>query len=372
MIRLFALIPFLGILYSQIIYVGDDKIREGVHAFYNYDFDKSLKILNKARVEYPDHPGVHFIWAAAKWTKSMAYDPVDTAHAVLEKSLAEILPIYEKLTKKFFLDSNYKLYYGSAIGLSARVPLAKKSWLSTFFRSYKGFKKINQSARDDPNMLDAKLPLGLVEYYVFMTDSFLKHAIKLYGLNPSKVQGINKISIAADSSNWAWIEACGILSFIYLWIDDDPILAANYSRKLVNNFPKNFYFNILLLEANIKNNRFQEAKIQIKDLKEAMINLTSRQKSWYKPYLDYEIALLSFKEKKYDQALDYVNRAIDNYSGELDVVLGFCYLLKGNILDLSQDRFGAKTCYNSCIDLNNFSGAISRAKGFIDKPYFIP
>ena len=372
MIRLLTLIPFIGIIYSQIDYLGDDKVREGVYAFYNYEFDKSLKILSKARTDFPDHPGVHFIWAAAKWTRSLAFDPVDTSHIVLEKSLSEIQPIYKSLTKKFYLDPHYELYYGSTIGLSARVPLAKKRWLTTLFRAYKGFKKINKAVEKDPEMLDAKLPIGLVEYYTFMTDSFLKYAIKLYGLNASDKEGINKISMAAERSDWAWIEACGILSFIYLWIDNDPILAAKYARKLVHNFPNNFYFNILLLEANIKNDHYEMAKVQISKLKDVSNVLTSRQKSWYVPYLDYEIALLHFKEKKYDLAIEHVNKAIDNYDGEFDVVLGYCYLLRGNILDIKDNRLSAKSSYNECVSLNNFSGAISRAKYYLEQPYFIP
>ena len=372
MTHILLIIFFKGIVYSQINYVGDEKVREGVYFFYNYEFDKSLKILSKARTDFPDHPGVHFIWAAANWTRSLAYDPIDTSHVVLERSLSEIEPIYKSLTKKFNLDPHYQLYYGSTIGLSARVPLAKKRWVTTLFRAYKGFKKINKAVAKDPNMLDAKLPVGLVEYYTYMTDSFLKYAIQLYGLNASSKEGIDKITIAAEKSDWAWIEACGILSFIYLWIEDDPILAAKYSRKLVHSFPNNFYFNILLLEANIKNFHHEEARIQIRKLKDLANNLTARQKRWYLPYLNYEIALLNFKEKKYDSAMEQVNKAIDNYDGEFDVVLGYCLLLRGNILDIKNERLSAKSSYNECVSLNNFSGAIEKAKYYLKKPYYKP
>jgi len=354
------------------VYLGDEKVREGVYAFYNYEFDKSLKILTEARTDFPNHPGVHFIWAAAKWTRSLAFDPVDTSHIVLEKSLAEIEPIYKSLTEKFNLDPYYQLYYGSTIGLSARVPLAKKRWLTTFFKANKGFKKINKAIAKEPNMLDAKLPIGLVEYYTSMTDSFLKYAIKLYGLNASENEGLNKISLAAEKSEWAWIEACGILSFIYLWVDNDPILAAKYARKLIHNFPNNFYFNILLLEAEIKNHHYEEARIQINNLINLSGKLTARQKRWYMPYLNYEIALLHFKEKKYDSAIERVNKAINNYDGEFDVILGYCYLLRGNILDLKEERSEAKSSYNECVSLNNFSGAISKAKYYLENPYYIP
>ena len=40
---------------------ADSTIMNGVTAFYNYDFESSIKILGKARIDYPNHPGVHFI-----------------------------------------------------------------------------------------------------------------------------------------------------------------------------------------------------------------------------------------------------------------------------------------------------------------------
>ena len=46
---------------SQAYYVGDSLVQEGVYAFYNYDFDNSVEILDQAKKKYPDHPGVHLI-----------------------------------------------------------------------------------------------------------------------------------------------------------------------------------------------------------------------------------------------------------------------------------------------------------------------
>ena len=42
MTHILLIIFFKGIVYSQINYVGDEKVREGGYFFYNYEFDKSL------------------------------------------------------------------------------------------------------------------------------------------------------------------------------------------------------------------------------------------------------------------------------------------------------------------------------------------
>ena len=347
-------------------------MKEGVHAFYNYEYDRALELLSMARQEHPDHPGVHFIWAAAAWTKSLAYDPVDTTHRVLEKVLADITPIYDALVKKYPLDPYYRLYQGSTIGLTARVTLAQKRWLATLIRAYQGFVIITDVAEENPGLMDGRLPLGIVEYYSGLGNTPLQWAVTLYGLNASTESGLNQMTLAADNSDWAWVEANGILSFLYLWVEDDPVLAGKHSRKVVETFPNNYYYHIMLLEATIKIGQLDVAWQIIDHLTATAENLTPRQREWYLPYLEYEKALFMFKKQKYGLALSYVQDTINNYSGELDVILGFAYLLQGKIKDLTGDRAGAKTSYRACLDLDNFSSAMSNANQYLNRPFSIP
>ena len=67
---IFLIIPFSLLLNAQ--HPGDHIVRQGGNAFYNYEFERSIEILGKARKDYPDHPGVHIAWAAAHWRKDEA------------------------------------------------------------------------------------------------------------------------------------------------------------------------------------------------------------------------------------------------------------------------------------------------------------
>ena len=372
MTRALYLFLLISTIFSQTTHKGDDLVKEGVHAFYNYEYDRALELLSMARQEHPDHPGVHFIWAAAAWTKSLAYDPVDTTHRVLEKVLADVTPIYDVLVKKYPLDPYYRLYQGSTIGLTARVTLAQKRWLATLIRAYQGFVIITDVAEENPGLMDGRLPLGIVEYYSGLGNTPLQWAVTLYGLNASTESGLNQMTLAADNSDWAWVEANGILSFLYLWVEDDPVLAGKHSRKVVETFPNNYYYHIMLLEATIKIGQLDVAWQIIDHLTATAENLTPRQRKWYLPYLEYEKALFMFKKQKYGLALSYVQDTINNYSGELDVILGFAYLLQGKIKDLTGDRAGAKTSYRACLDLDNFSSAMSSANQYLNRPFSIP
>ena len=98
-------------------------------------------------------------------------------------------------------------------------------------------------------------------------------------------------------------------------------------------------------------------------------SLTTRQLEWYIPYLDYERALLSFYQKDYVKALEQVNKTIDKYTAELDIVLGNAYLLQGMCYDRLDQRGKAKGSYKDCIALDNFSGSIKIAKDYLKKPF---
>ena len=348
---------------------GDSMVMEGVRAFYNYEFDMATDILDDARLKYPNHPGVHFIWSSSKYYISQAKDPIAATYDTLENTLNQIEPLYERFVVDYPANSQYNLYLGSTKGLRARVSLGNKAWLSILFDAYRGFTIIEKVSRENPGLVDAKLPIGIVEYYASVGNVFVRWAVDLYGLETSKDKALKKISDAAKNSKWAWIEASGIISFIYLWLEDAPHLALPYAEKLSNEFPRNFYFNILYLESLIKTNSFKEAKDLIKVLERKFGLLTKRQKEWYGPYLNYEKALLLFYEKNYWETHPIIDIAIENYSGELDIILGNLFLLKGKVFDLQGDRRNAIEYYKKCIGLNNLSSAIKDSKQYLKKPY---
>jgi len=350
-------------------YKGDTLVRKGVFAFYNYEFDDAVAILSEARIDFPEHPGVHLIWAASRWVRSQANSPVEETYTILENDLSEIHPIYNELVAKYEYDPSYQLYQGSALGLSARVSLGKKQWIRTLYRAYRGFDIINDIAKKEPGLVDAKLPIGIVEYFSGISNSILSWAITLYDLEPSTESGLHKMSLAADDGNWAWIEAKAILSNLYLWVENEPILALEHSKDLAKYFPNNYYFNLLYLESIIRTGNLDISSTIIKDMENGLSKLTSRQIEWYTPYLNYEKALLSFYQEDYHKTIDLVDNTIENYTAELDIILGNAYLLKGMAYDKIDDRGRAKECYHKCIALDNFSGAMIKAKDYLQQPY---
>ncbi len=350
---------------------GDDQVWAGVNAFYNYETGKAITILSRARLDYPENPTVHLTWAAARWLHSQANDPVPVTYRILERDLEEIIPIYKILVAKYPDNPAYKLYLGSAIGLKARVHLGKKEWLKTLLTAYKGFSIIQKVARDNPDLVDAQLPIGIVEYYAGLSNLLVKWAVELWGLETTREAGLKKIEWTADHGKFAWIEAKSICSFLYLWVDPNPVKALKHSSVLAGRFPNNFYFNVMYVESLIKNGANEKAENQLRAMEISLKRLTPIQQRWYLGYLRYEWALYYFNQKDYAQALRSVNEAIKVYDAELDVILANAWLLKGKLHDVMQERKKAKYAYKHSVDLSNYTYAIKEAKQYRKTP-FVP
>ena len=89
---------------------GNDRLWEGIIAFYSYNFDESVNILSEVKVNHPEHPTVHFTWAVSKWLRAQAYDGTEASYDTLFKALDKIIPVYEHYIKTIPDEPEYRLY----------------------------------------------------------------------------------------------------------------------------------------------------------------------------------------------------------------------------------------------------------------------
>ncbi len=363
----FLLIILLNLLPAE--EKGDSLVWKGVHAFYNNETALAVDILTKARKEYPLNAAVHFTWASARWLHSQANDPIENTYVVLNRDLDEVMPLYKQLVEKYPDNPLYKLYLGSAEGLRARVYLGQKKWFKTLIPAYLGFKITKDVADSHPEIKDAMLPIGVVEYYVALRSSILKWAASLFGLETTKEAGLDKMEIAARDGNFARIEARSLLSFIYLWEAPNDKLALHHSAILAKQYPKNFYFLLMNAESFIKTKKYDQANLVLLQLNKDFVDLTPTQKLQMKSYLDYEWGLYWFEKGDFPKAKKFAESSIKDYKAELDIYLTNSLLLLGNVQDFLGNRKEAKIAYQKCIDLDNNSYAVILAEKYIDKPY---
>ena len=348
---------------------GDESVRTGVDAFYNYEFDRSVEILTQARKEFPDHPGVHVTWAAAHWRRNEAYLPQNEIYANLDANLDEIEGIYDSLLLANPNHPEYMLYYGTARGLRARIFLGQKKWISTLASAFKGFRIIQESLNKDPYLTDAYLPIGIVEYYAGLSNLLVKAGAEMFGLDASRDEGIRKIEIAATKSPWANTEAMSILSFIYQFLEINKERGLYFSRILAEKYPLNYDFQIHYTESLIQNGHAKLALTELNALNQQLPKLTRRHQKWFTSYLNFVWGHYYFLIGEDDKALSFFDICIDLYAAELDAILANAYLLKGQIHDKKQQRMDAVIAYKKCIRLDNYTHAIILAKEYLDEPF---
>ena len=348
---------------------GDSLIWTGIKAWYNYDTGESVAILDSARQLFPENPVVHLVYAAARYQHSQAVDPVAENYRILNNDLAEVIPIYEQLIEQYPQKPVYRLYYGSAIGLKARIHLGRKEWIRTLWYAYKGFSIIRMVADENPDFIDAQLPIGIVEYYAGLSGGLIKFGAGLFGLEPSLDTGRTAILRAAAEGDFSWMEANGIISYLYLYIENKPHLAFQYAERLVIAFPGNWYYRQLLTHCQLTTGDLESGFESLQWLSDQFPALPVMHKTSFYGYLHYEWAFYHFLRGDYFAALQSVNLAIEHYDAELDAVLANALLLKGQLLDIEDNRVEAVQLYQQVIDLDNFCYAIKLASTNLNSPY---
>ena len=369
----FTLFVLMFALYPSIITAadktGDEVVWQGISAFYNEEFDEAVEVLTKARNDFPEHPTVHLVWAVSLWLRAQAQDGYKVAHTVLEKSSAEIIPVYQQLLKKYPRDPDYQLNMATTQGLLARVALGKKDWLGVVSSGIKGYKGARAVHQNHPEIYDSYLPLGVLNYYVGRSSSAVQVLGNIFGIEANSDIGLQQINLAVEKGEYARVEATSILAYIYLWIQDDPQLALIYCDKLRSEFPKSAYYHHIYTEALLQLGRLDEAE---KSLAITQImaddNLPTSKKAW-QPTLKYQRALLDFHLGDLDEALKLVSASINDFNAELDTPLGYGYLLRGMIYDLKGNRRKAIANYQAAVKLENYTTAVTKAKRYLKEPY---
>tara|TARA_B100000315_G_scaffold75611_1_gene69171 strand:+ start:7651 stop:8775 length:1125 start_codon:yes stop_codon:yes gene_type:complete len=348
---------------------GEDLVWKGINTFYSDYYDSAEIILTRARLQYPEHPAVHFVWAVSKWLKTQGYEGHKAAYTVLEESLDEISDDYKGLVEKYPDEANYQLFKSATDGLMARVHLGKKEWIGVVYDGFRGFKGVKSVHKKYPELWDSYLAMGVFDFYVSNSSSIVQFFAGLLGVDSDRKKALENIQLAVEKGEYSWIEASYILSFIYLWMDEQYEQSLPIIERLRVNFPEGMYVQHLATEVLLYLGRLDEAEKNLSLSKKIIERLPpASQKGWI-PTLKYQNAYLLFLKGDLDTALNLVTQSIDEFDTELDTPLGFGYVLRGKIHDLKGERGKAISDYKSALKLDNYTSAMDDAEKYLREPY---
>jgi len=362
--KYYHLLFFVTVIYSN-EFNSNIILDEAITDLYNYEFVNSKIKLDLIKKKDPLNPVVPFLKIVVQWLYNQTQYGYEESYEAIINGVNNTIPQYEKLIEKYPENAQYYLYLGSSYGLKARVALANKEWFHVLSSGYKGYKYIRKTNKLDNTIYDYYLPIGLLEYFLCISSKPVQMGGKLMGFESDCEVGKSKLELALEKSDYSWIEASNILTYIYLYFERDYENALRTISPLVDKFPGHPFFTLLKAEVLAKLDDWEELDLFRDRLEFFTKNGTFLQKNECELKLKYIDSIYAFKRKDYDSVFVNTDWIINNYHMEFDWLLGLTYMIRGQTFDkLNMQNLAIKE-YHSVVKLNNYFPEIDEAKELI-------
>jgi tetratricopeptide (TPR) repeat protein len=283
--------------------------------------------------------------------------------------IEQALQIYSEQIKQNPSHSEYFFFYGTVMGLRARIQLAEKNYFGVLTSGYNAIRFIKKTEKLYPDQPDFQLPVGLFNYYVSISAPYMKIASRLMRESGSRSEGLQAIKAAADYGNYGRYEARSLLAYLYFYFESNYDGAYEYARKMAEDFPKNPYYAAQTADAAIQIGQLDQANYYLKRIEALLPTQPPRTQKDYQGILRLLYGSLALAQGRLDEAESNLIEFIKSYDYELDYDLGNALVRLGNVYDLQKRRSEAIACYRKAVQLNNRTAAVSLAEQYLKRPY---
>lgn len=194
----------------------DRLLLDGIDAIYRMDFAAADAISAQAISLAPGYPHAYLGQAAADLIRfSYATDQTDAGLIKsFEAKIARTIEVAQAWLKTHPDDPDALLVLGSAHGISGRMAIVRRQWLTAFRHGRAAMKFIRAAIKADPEQHDAVLGLGMFDYYVDTIPRFAGWLAKIM-LGGDRARGLAEIKLAAEKGRYTKTAAQLILVEIY-------------------------------------------------------------------------------------------------------------------------------------------------------------
>ncbi len=245
---------------------------QGLRLIYDGNPDAAIELFRKLQQERPDHPLGYLLEANARWWKlycgtcEIKYGmidawrrprlPEDDAYLALADKTAHLAEAQLKHADT----AEMRLYAGMGWLLRGRLLGLRDDRRGTARAGVKAREHLLRALQLDPDVADAYAGLGLYNYYVD-TLSALARMLRFFMGIPggSKKEGVRQLEIAMSKGELTAVEARFYLAKNLRNYDHKYERAAGLLAPLVEQYPRNPLFLLLLGDMNAKLNRKEPA-----------------------------------------------------------------------------------------------------------------
>jgi len=347
----------------------EQKVQLALKAMYNMEYEESDRLFREVLNANPFHPMGPLGGLAVRYYQSEEYIGYHKRNQQFLIDIDRALRIYSEQIRQHPERPEYLFFYGTVMGLRARIQLAEKNYLGVLTSGFNAIKYIKKAERLCPDEPDFHLPVGIFNYYVGISAPYMKIASRIMRESGSRSEGLQSIKADADHGNYGRYEARSLLAYLYLYFESNYIGAYEYARDLAADFPKNPYYAAQTADALIEASQFDSAYSYIKRVETLLPTLKPSTRKEYEIKIFYLNGSLALALGRLSEAELDLKKYIHVYNFELDYDLGNACLRLGKVYDLQKRRTEALACYRQVVHLNNRSAAIILAQQYIKQPY---
>ena len=368
-ILLITLLVGISILNADDFEQQEQKVQLALKAMYNMEYEKSDELFREVLNGNPFHPMGPLGVLAVRYYQSEEYIGYHKRNQQFLADIDKALVLYTEQIKQHPERPEYLFFYGTVMGLRARIQLAEKNYLGVLTSGFSAIKHIKKAEKLCPDEPDFHLPVALFNYYVGISAPYMQIASWIMRESGSRSEGLQSIKADADYGNYGRFEARALMAYLYLYFEQEYDRAYEYARELADEFPKNPYYAALTADALIEAGRLELARNYIKRTQALLPTLKPSTGKEYQIKLHLLEGGMALLAGQLAEAELHLKEFIRSYDYELDYDLGNALLRLGKVYDLQNHRSEAITCYRKVISLNNRSAAIGLAEQYIEQPY---
>ena len=347
--------------------------KKGLDHLYNMEREAAKEAFDAIESLYPDHPIGPFLRGLNIWWDIMIDLPSETHDKAFFNEMDEAIKRANKMLKRNRDDFDAMFFKGAALGFNGRLKSNRGRWFKAAVDGKNALDYVRAIAKKEEENADYGFGKAIYDYFSVVIPEQYPAVRPFVFFMPkgNKERGIRNLQRTVDEGYFIKTEAAYFLLQIYYTYEKSYRKSLEHVQWLRTNHPKNSFFHTFEGRVYFRWGRWGDALPIFEDVieryraEEAGYSKTIAEQAYYyaaRTHMVYD---------RFDVALDYLTRLehIIEQSEEPSVFKVLAYLRLGMVHDAKGNRDVAVRYYNGVLALDDWSGAHSRAKRFLEKPY---
>jgi tetratricopeptide (TPR) repeat protein len=363
--------------------------KTGFDQVYNMDYDEAMGTFARLHSQYPQHPAPPLYMATTLWLRELLrrddldlnkfvtptyFDepqkqamPLET-HQRFAALVDESRALAEHALVKDPDDVEAQYFLATSYGVNAAFAITvDHSKMQAFEYGKKSYRLHSALVAKHPQYYDSYMTLGMYEYIAGNLPWYVKWVARMAGYHGSVDRGLQYLRLTAEKGQFAADDA-RVMLLVLDARDARYSEAVGIADDLRSRYPRGYLLPITraqILEKMGSKDAAASAYEQVIAQSDAGVTNFDQLRSGH---ARYEFGQKMMELDRYHLALSQFQASV-NYSGTSTRDLALAWLGAGQALDALGRRSEAVSDYRLVLSLQDFDGAHSNARNYIERPY---